>query len=86
NYHTKLMQRMGFEEEALRIQDLFLDGKRDEAIAAVPTEFADEISLCGPKERIRDRLEAWKESPVTELNVSARSPEDLAMMAELVKG
>ncbi|NNE74457.1 MAG: LLM class F420-dependent oxidoreductase, partial [Acidimicrobiales bacterium] len=53
NYHTKLMQRMGFEEEALRIQDLFLDGKRDEAIAAVPTDFADEISLCGPKERIR---------------------------------
>ncbi len=86
NYHTKLMSRMGYEKEALAIQDLFLGGKRDEAIAMVPTEFADEISLCGPKERIRDRLEAWKESPVTEINVSARDEAGLAEIAELIKG
>ncbi|NIR38123.1 MAG: LLM class F420-dependent oxidoreductase, partial [Actinobacteria bacterium] len=73
NYHTKLMARMGFEEEAYRIQDLFFEGKRDEAIAAVPTEFADEISLVGPPGRIRDRLEAWRESPVTMINVAART-------------
>ena len=48
NYHTKLMQRMGFEEEALKIQDLFFAGKRDEAIMAVPDDFADEISIVGP--------------------------------------
>ena len=48
NYHTKLMARMGYEEEAYRIQDLFFEGKRDEAIAAVPDDFADEISLVGP--------------------------------------
>ena len=47
NYHTKLMERFGFEDEALKIQELFFDGKRDEAIAAVPDEFADAISLCG---------------------------------------
>ena len=85
NYHTKHMARMGYEEEAYRIQDLFFDGKRDEAIAAVPTDFADEISLVGSVERIRDRLQAWEDSPVTMLNVSA-SPFDLGQIAEIVKG
>ena len=86
NYHTKLMSRMGFEEEALKIQELFLEGKRDEAIATVPEEFADEISLVGPPERIRDRLEVWKESPVTMLSVSPRSKEEMAQIAEIVLG
>lgn len=83
NFHTELMARMGHEEAAFRIQDLFLAGKRDEAIAAVPDEFADAISLCGPRERIRDRLAAWDESPVTTLIVGSSDPDVLAMMAEL---
>jgi hypothetical protein len=86
NYHTKLMARMGYEEEAYKIQDLFFDGKRDEAIAMVPTAFADEISLVGPIERIRDRLEAWRESPVTMLNVSAGTEQELDTLAGIVKG
>ena len=86
NYHTRLMARMGFEEEALRIQDLFLEGRREEAVAAVPTGFADEISLVGPPERIRDRLQAWEDSPVTMLNVATRSPDDLRQVAEIVLG
>ncbi|MDW3219652.1 MAG: LLM class F420-dependent oxidoreductase [Acidimicrobiales bacterium] len=86
NYHTKLMARMGYEEEAYKIQDLFFEGKRDEAIATVPTDFADEISLVGSVERIRDRLQAWEESPVTMLNVSARTPDDIKRVAEVVKG
>ena len=86
NYHTKLMSRMGFEEEALRIQDLFFAGKRDEAIAAVPDDFADEISLVGPASRIRHRLDAWRSSPVTTLMVSARAPEQLRQVKELVEG
>ncbi len=85
NYHTKLMARMGFEEEAHRIQDLFLAGKRDEAVLAVPDEFADEISLVGPKERIAERLEVWRDSPVTMLNISSRDPELLATLAELAQ-
>lgn len=84
NYHTKLMQRMGFEQEALHVQDLFFEGKRNEAIMAVPDQFADEISLVGPAERIRERLEAWRDSPVTTLLVSARTPEQLRQIAELV--
>ena len=85
NYHTKLMARMGYEEAALRVQQLFLDGHRDEAIAAVPQEFADEISLVGPPERIRDRLQAWHESPVTMLNVAPRTPEQCNQAATLIK-
>ena len=86
NYHTRLMARMGFEEEALRIQDLFLEGRLEEAVAAVPAGFADEISLVGPPERIRDRLQAWEDSPVTMLNVATRSPDDLRQVAEIVLG
>ncbi len=86
NYHTKLMARMGFEHEALTIQELFLAGRRDEAIATVPLAFADEISLVGPPARIRDRLAAWEESPVTTLNVTTRSVDELRQIAELVLG
>lgn len=84
NYHTKLMARMGFEEEAYRIQDLFMAGKRDEAIATVPDQFADEISLVGPASRIKERLDAWRSSPVTTLLVAARDAEQLRRIAELV--
>ncbi len=67
NFHKELMGRMGFADEAEEIQRLFLEGKRDEAIAAVPDQFADEISLSGPPDRIRERLKDWENSPVTTL-------------------
>jgi F420-dependent oxidoreductase-like protein len=70
NFHKELMARMGFEEEAERIQDLFFEGKRDEAIAAVPDAFADEISLVGPEDRIKEKLKDWENSPVTSLLVN----------------
>jgi alkanesulfonate monooxygenase SsuD/methylene tetrahydromethanopterin reductase-like flavin-dependent oxidoreductase (luciferase family) len=77
---------MGFDAEANKIQDLFLDGKRAEAIAAVPDQFADEISLVGPIERIRDRLAAWRETPVTTLLVASHDKGQLQTFAELVLG
>jgi F420-dependent oxidoreductase-like protein len=67
NFHKELMARMGFADEADQIQQLFFAGKRDEAIAAVPDQFADEISLCGPRDRIREKLKDWENSPVTSL-------------------
>ncbi len=70
NFHKELMARMGYPDEAEQIQDLFFAGKRDQAIAAVPDTFADEISLCGPKDRIREKLKDWENSPVTSLLVS----------------
>jgi F420-dependent oxidoreductase-like protein len=86
NFHNELVKRMGFEEAAEKIQDLYLDGKKDEAAQAVPTELADEISLVGSVDRIRDRLQAWKETPVTSLLVSSRSMTELRTFADLVLG
>src|SRR5262245_1342366 len=85
NFHTELMARMGFEDEAYKIQDLFFEGKRDEAIMAVPDAFADEISLVGPKERIAERLDAWRATPVTTLLVGSRDPETLRLLADLTR-
>jgi len=82
NVHKDHVSRFGFEEAANEIQDLFMSGKRDQAIAAVPDELADEISLCGSKERIRDRLGAWKESPVTMLSVGSADADTLRFLAE----
>ncbi|MFF7394027.1 LLM class F420-dependent oxidoreductase [Streptomyces scabiei] len=83
NFHADLMARMGYEEEARRIQRLFLDGRREEAVLAVPDAFADEISLVGPRERIAERLESWRKGPVTDLLVLAPDPHTLRVLAEL---
>ena len=86
NFHADLMARMGYEEEARRIQQLFLDGRREEAVLAVPDAFADEISLVGPRERIAERLESWRKGPVTDLLVLAPDPHTLRVLAELANG
>jgi F420-dependent oxidoreductase-like protein len=84
NFHLNLIARLGFEAEARRVQDLFLAGQRAEAAAAVPDALADEISLAGSPARIRDRIQAWKASPVTTLLVGSREPAVLRLMAEAV--
>jgi alkanesulfonate monooxygenase SsuD/methylene tetrahydromethanopterin reductase-like flavin-dependent oxidoreductase (luciferase family) len=78
------MGRMGFEAEAKKIQELFLSGKRTEAILAVPDQFADEISLVGPKDRIKERVDAWRDTPVTSLLISTHDKERLREVAEIV--
>ncbi|MYS91975.1 MULTISPECIES: LLM class F420-dependent oxidoreductase [Streptomyces] len=83
NFHADLMARMGYEEEARRIQELFLSGRREEAVRAVPDAFADEISLVGPRERIAERLELWRKGPVTDLLALAPDPHTLRVLAEL---
>ncbi|MEU0104213.1 MULTISPECIES: LLM class F420-dependent oxidoreductase [unclassified Streptomyces] len=83
NFHADLMARMGYGEEARRIQRLFAEGRREEAVRAVPDAFADEISLVGPRERIAERLESWREGPVTDLLVLAPDPHTLRVLAEL---
>ncbi|MDX3247411.1 LLM class F420-dependent oxidoreductase [Streptomyces sp. ME18-1-4] len=83
NFHADLMARMGYEAEARHIQELFLSGRREEAVLAVPDAFADEISLVGPRERIAERLQAWRKGPVTDLLVVAPDPHTLRVLAEL---
>ena len=62
NFYNALARRMGFDEAAQRVQDLYLDRKHRDAAAAVPVEFIDATSLIGPIERIRDRLVAYAEA------------------------
>ncbi|MFB7000698.1 LLM class F420-dependent oxidoreductase [Streptomyces virginiae] len=83
NFHADLMARMGYEEEARRIQELFLAGRKEEAVLAVPDAFADEISLIGPRERIAERLDLWRKDPVTDLLLTAPDPHTLRVLAEL---
>ena len=84
NFHKELVSRMGFEADAEKIQELYLAGKKQEAAEAVPSALADEISLVGPVEKIRERLQVWDETPVTSLNVSARSVGELQTLADLM--
>jgi F420-dependent oxidoreductase-like protein len=83
NFYNALVRRYGWDAEAETIQDLYLAGHVREAIAAVPDELVDAVSLVGPKERIAERLEAWKETPVTALLVGSPQPEALDVMAEI---
>jgi F420-dependent oxidoreductase-like protein len=84
NFYNALVSRYGWEAEAAEIQELYLAGKQREAIAAVPDELVDAVSLVGPKERIRERLEAWRETPVTTLLVGSPQPEALETLAEIL--
>ena len=82
NFYNDLACRYGFEEAAKKVQDLYLAGKKAEATAAIPNEFADEVSLVGPAARIRDRLGAWKESGATTLIAGTRQVEVLRTLAD----
>jgi len=84
NFYNDLACRYGYEGVASEIQDLYLAGNKPEAIAAVPDALVDDVALCGPKERIKERLELWRNSPITTLNITTFSIEGLQIMAELV--
>ena len=86
NFHKELMARMGFEAEADKIQELFMGGDRAAAMQAVPDQFVDEISLVGPVERVRERLQAWEETPVTHLLVAGNDIARIRETAEIVLG
>jgi F420-dependent oxidoreductase-like protein len=84
NFYNALVRRYGWEEAADTVQDLYLQGHQREAIAAVPDELVDAVALVGPKERIAERLEAWKQTPVTTLLVGSPQPEALDVLAEIL--
>jgi F420-dependent oxidoreductase-like protein len=84
NFYNALVSRYGWEAEAAHIQELYLSGRQRDAIAAVPDELVDAVSLVGPKERIRDRLDAWRETTVTTLLVGSPQPAALETLAEIL--
>jgi F420-dependent oxidoreductase-like protein len=86
NFHLNVIGRFGFAEAAEQVQQLFLAGDREAAMRAVPDDLADGIALCGPLDRIRERLERWRASPVTTMLVGGvRNPEHLAALADMVR-
>ena len=85
NFHANVPIRMGYEREITEIQDLYLDGKKDEAAARIPSELVQKMSLLGPADKIRDELGVWKDSFVTTLLIAG----DVSMLrqaADIVLG
>jgi len=83
NFYNALVCRYGYEREAAEVQELYLGGKKREAVAAVPDALVDEVALVGPRERIAARLQAWRECGVTTLLCQTRDVGTMRMIAEL---
>ncbi len=84
NFYNSLAQRYGYEEAAATIQDLYLEGRRAEAAAAVPDDLVDEVSLVGPAERIRERMEPWRGAGITTLIATTLQFDALRALAAAV--
>ena len=70
NFYNSICQKYGYVDEAIEIQDLYLDGKKDEAAAAVPSEMLANTNLVGPAGHVKERLAAYQEAGVTHLSVT----------------
>jgi F420-dependent oxidoreductase-like protein len=87
NFYNDLFCEYGFEKEAKEMQDLYLDGKKKEAEALVPLEFLEAMNLVGPESYVKERIAAYRESGVTNLQITpaaADAPALVAQMKELV--
>jgi F420-dependent oxidoreductase-like protein len=83
NFYNDYTRRLGYEEAAVKIQDLYLSGKKAEAMALVPNKLVDEVALVGPRQRIAERIQAWKASPVKTLIIGTGQVEAIRLLAEL---
>jgi alkanesulfonate monooxygenase SsuD/methylene tetrahydromethanopterin reductase-like flavin-dependent oxidoreductase (luciferase family) len=83
NFHNRIMVRRGYGEAAATIQELFLAGRKAEAIEAVPDEYCDEQGLIGNEARIRERYQAWADSGITGLTIGSDNPEVIELMAKI---
>ncbi|MFQ3316296.1 MAG: F420-dependent oxidoreductase-like protein [Candidatus Poriferisodalaceae bacterium] len=83
NFYNTIAQKYGYEEEAIEIQDLYLDGQKDAAAAAVPEDFLQRANLVGPASYVKERLGAWKEAGVNVLNITPVGPDPVATMGTL---
>src|SRR5262249_25253304 len=85
NFYNDYIRAIGFEPEAIEIQDLYLAGKKGEAAAKVPDALVDALHLVAPRERIRDRFEVWKTSGIGTMLVGATQKEAVRLVAELAQ-
>jgi F420-dependent oxidoreductase-like protein len=86
NFHKDMFARIGYEAEVENVQKLFLEGRRDEAIAAIPDSMIDDVYLIGPPSRIREKVAEWQEAGVTTMVVGSTTVEELRQVAEVVLG
>ncbi len=83
NFHFEVFSRLGYEDACHKIQDAYLDGRKADAIAAVPTALVEDVALIGPREKVLDELQVWKDTVLTTMLVSG-PPSLLGDIAELV--
>ncbi len=83
NFFNDLVRRYGYEAEAKEIQDLYLDGKKKEAEARVPFQLLEQINLVGPASYVRERIEAFRESGVTNLQVTPTGDDPAGLVRQL---
>ena len=83
NFHNEMVVKYGYGDVAARIQELYLSGRKAEAINLVPDELCDEMSLCGPEARIRQRYQAWEACGATTLLVQTHQPAAMQLMADI---
>jgi len=83
NFYNELACSYGYEKEAKEIQDLYLDGKKKEAEAAVPLELLEQSNLVGPESYVKERIEAFRESGVTNLQITPASDDPAALVRQL---
>ena len=82
NFHNAVFVRMGYEALAARVQELYLEGRKDEAVALIPDELVDQLHIVGDAAKVRDRVAEWEESGVTTLLLSLRSADEVRLVAE----
>ena len=85
NFYNNIFKQYGYEEEAEKIQDLYLSGKKEEAMAAVPQDFLDATAMVGDEGWVRERIEAYREAGVTRLSITPAGGDRLGLI-EKVKG
>jgi alkanesulfonate monooxygenase SsuD/methylene tetrahydromethanopterin reductase-like flavin-dependent oxidoreductase (luciferase family) len=83
NFHYEVFARMGYDDACAQIQELYLDGRKAEAVAAVPLELVEQVALVGPRAKIAEELPVWRDSLLTTL-VVAGTPDVLRLAADLV--
>ena len=85
NFHFEVFARMGYEDVATKVQDLYLEGKKQEAAAAIPLAMVEDVALVGPPDKIRGELDRWRETCITTFLVGGPAAL-LGALAELVLG
>ena len=86
NFHKNVFERMGYEQVAAEVQELYLAGEKEKAAAIIPNELVDDLHIIGTPGEVRERVAEWEETGVTELVLSLRTPEDIRRVAEVLSG